>query len=83
MSDDLRRRVAEWRDIEFNLDKINEYVKAKGGEKWPDDDDKTTLEVVSDCLDVLLRDVRIRYRDVINDQILASYPPETQQETEK
>ena len=78
--DELRRRAAEWRDIEFSLDKINEHIKAKFGEKWPDDNDKQTLKVVSDYLDILLQDVRIRYKNVIYDQIMASYPEEIKKE---
>lgn len=48
MSDELRRRAAEWRDIEFSLDKIAEHIKAKFGEKWPDDNDKETLKIISE-----------------------------------
>ena len=71
---ELRRRAAEWRDIEFNIDKLNEYVKTKDAGKWVDDDDKDVLKIVSEYLEILLRDVRIRYRDVLSDQIMESFP---------
>ena len=73
MSDELRRRAAEWRDIEFNLDKIAEHIKAKFGEKWPDDNDKQTLKIISEYLNVILRDVRVRFSDVLRAQVVETF----------
>ena len=77
MSDELRRRAAEWRDIEFNLDRIHEHVKAKLGEKWPDEEDIKTLNFLKDCLKNVLCNARMRLQDTLRQQIIESIELDT------
>ena len=77
MSDELRRRAAEWRDIEFNLDKFDEHIKAKLGEKWIDEADTKVLKSFYDTLNFMLRDARIRLQDTLQKQISNSFELDT------
>ena len=73
MSDELRRRSAVWRDIEFNLDHFSDAVEARKAEKWVDGTDKQELSSIVRLLRSALVFARARYRDVLNEQVAAEY----------
>ena len=62
---DLRRCMAAWRDIEYNLDHLTRVVNAKNAEKWITDEDIQALETVSIMLESALGLVRARFSNVL------------------
>ncbi len=70
MSDDLRRRAAVWRDIEFNLDNMIYHIEARKADKWVDETDAQELSSISKLLQGAICFARARYRDVLNAQVM-------------
>ena len=69
MNNELRRRAAFWRNMEYSLDKLLEEVISRSGDKWFNDDDSTASKVVSLHLGNSLNAVRMRFSDVLQSQI--------------
>ena len=69
MNNELRRRAAFWRNMEYSLDQMLEEVISRSGDKWFNDDDSTASKVLSLHLGNSLNAVRMRYSDVLQCQI--------------
>ena len=69
MSNELRRRAAFWRNMEYSLDQMLEEVISRSGDKWFNDDDSTASKVLSLHLGNSLNAVRMRFSDVLQSQI--------------
>ena len=69
MSNELRRRAAFWRNMEFSLDQMLEEVKARSGDKWFDEIDGRFAKDLTQYLGSALKTVRQRYMYVLNAQI--------------
>ena len=69
MNNELRRRAAFWRNMEYSLDKLLEEVISRSGDKWFNDDDSTASKVVSLHLGNSLNAIRMRFSDVLQSQI--------------
>ena len=69
MNNELRRRAAFWRNMEYSLDKLLEEVISRSGDKWFNDDDSTASKVLSLHLGNSLNAVRMRFSDVLRSQV--------------
>ena len=69
MNNELRRRAAFWRNMEYSLDQMLEEVISRSGDKWFNDDDSTASKVLSLHLGNSLNAVRMRFSDVLQSQI--------------
>ena len=66
---ELRRRAAFWRNLEHVLDDMSDSVETRKGDKWCNDNDLQCMENVKVALHEALANVRIRYIDVLHEQI--------------
>ena len=66
---ELRRRAAFWRNLEHALDDMSDSVEARKGDKWCNDNDLLFMKKVNVSLREGLANVRIRYIDVLHEQI--------------
>ena len=69
MNNELRRRAAFWRNMEYSLDQMLEEVISRSGDKWFNDDDSTASKVLSLHLGNSLNAVRMRFSDVLRSQV--------------
>ena len=69
MSNELRRRAAFWRNMEYSLDQMLDEVQARGGDKWFDREDANSTMALSTHLGGALCTVRKRYIEVLQSQI--------------
>lgn len=79
MSEELRRRAAVWRDIEFNLDNMIYHIEARKADKWVDGTDAEELSSISNLLQDAICFARARYRDVLNAQVMEHMEAENEQ----
>ncbi|MBR2208102.1 MAG: hypothetical protein IJ859_04755 [Synergistaceae bacterium] len=69
MNNELRRRAAFWRNMEYSLDQMLEEVNSRGGDKWFDEIDGRFSKDLTQYLGGALKTVRQRYMYVLNAQI--------------
>lgn len=66
---ELRRRAAFWRNLEYDLDQMSESVEAKSAERWANKSDTECLEEIKQYLLSALATSRTRYTEVLQAQI--------------
>ena len=66
---ELRRRAAFWRNLEYDLDQMSESVEAKSAERWANKSDTERLEEIKKYLLSALATSRTRYTEVLQAQI--------------
>ena len=59
MNNDLRRREAFWRNLEYGLDQMCEDIKARTAEKWCSEDDISGMNRIEAKLREALHDARV------------------------
>ena len=67
--DELRRRAAFWRNLEFNLDTFTADIDAKSADKWVLPEDVNAIYECSVHFKNALAIVRKRYIEVLNAQV--------------
>ena len=66
---ELRRRVAFWRNLEYDLDHMVDSVASRMADKWCNENDLQFMSTVKISLRSGLSVVRERYIEVLQEQI--------------
>lgn len=66
---ELRRRAAFWRNLEYALDQMVEDVQSKSSDRWVNKSDSEYFEKVKQYLSEALAATRERYMQVLQSQI--------------